>query len=77
MAEKKQAPHVEQALAEAAGATNEEQVKAAQKRLDATGYKAAAKERAAAADAGQVDGNGDDKRRRPPQGRQAPAKQTS
>jgi hypothetical protein len=33
----KQAPHVEQALSEMAGAENEEQIKAAQKRLNAAG----------------------------------------
>lgn len=48
MAEK-QAPHIEQALAEAAGATNEEQIKAANKRLAATGHLEAAKARADAA----------------------------
>lgn len=66
MAEK-QAPHVEQALAEAASG-NDDQKKAAQKRLDAAGYKRAAQARTAEAE-------GDDKASRAPQGRRAPGKQ--
>jgi hypothetical protein len=66
MAEK-QAPHVEQALAEAASG-NDDQKKAAQKRLDAAGYKRAAQPRTAEAE-------GDDKASRAPQGRRAPGKQ--
>lgn len=72
----KQAPHIEQALAEVAGATNEEQTKAARKRLDATGYEDPAKaRRAAAADSGDADDEA--RRRRAPQDRRAPGKHTS
>lgn len=64
----KQPAHVEQALAELASADNDEQKKAAQKRLDAAGYERAAQARSAAAE-------GDDKAERAPQGRRAPGKQ--
>jgi hypothetical protein len=66
----KQPPHVEQALAESASTSNDEQKKAAQKRLDAAGYVRAT--RAQAADA-EVDDK--DKASRAPQGRRAPGKQ--
>lgn len=69
MAEK-QAPHVEQALAEAASG-NDDQKKAAQKRLDAAGYRRAAKVRAAET----ADAESDDKASRAPQGRRAPGRQ--
>jgi len=73
MAEK-QAPHVEQALAESASG-NDDQKKAAQKRLDAAGYVRAAKARAG--NAGNADGEdeGEDKASRAPQGRRAPGRQ--
>lgn len=71
MAEK-QAPHVEQALAEAASG-NDEQKKAAQKRLDAAGYQRAAKARPTTAEGDQ--GNEDAKLRRAPEGRRAPGRQ--
>lgn len=63
----KQPSHIEQALAESASG-NDEQKKAAQKRLDAAGYKRAAQTRTA-------DAEGDDKAARAPQGRRAPGKQ--
>lgn len=66
MAEK-QAPHVEQALAEQASG-NDDQKRAAQKRLDAAGFVRAAEKRSAAAEE-------DDKATRAPQGRRAPGRQ--
>jgi hypothetical protein len=51
----KQPPHVEQALAELAGTTNEDQRRAARKRLAATGYEEAAQARAADMAEGDTD----------------------
>ena len=66
----KQPSHVEQALAEMSSADNDEQKKAAQKRLDAAGYKRATQARTA-----EADGDDKDKASRAPQGRRAPGKQ--
>jgi hypothetical protein len=69
----KQPPHVQQALNEMDGTTNEEQHKAAEKRLAAVG---AGPERAAAARKKAAEGPGDGtKAERAPQGRRAPTKQ--
>lgn len=67
----KQPSHVEQALAELESG-NDEQKKAAQKRLDAAGFARAAKARAAVTEDGD---KGEDKASRAPQGRRAPGKQ--
>lgn len=71
MAEK-QAPHVEQALAEAASG-NDEQKRAAQKRLDAAGFQRAAKARTTVAEGDE--GKDDAKLRRAPEGRRTPGRQ--
>lgn len=67
----KQPPHVEQALAEMAGAENEDQKRAARKRLEAVGYREAAHARKAAAE----DSDEPKADRATPQGRRAPSKQ--
>jgi hypothetical protein len=70
MSEKKPA-HVEQALAELAGTENEEQARAAHKRLDAAGYKDAAQKRGKATEDEPADGSAEpaDARKAAPKGR--------
>lgn len=64
MAEKQPA-HVVQALNELANTDNEDQVRAARKRLAAAGYEHAAQSRAQAADDDDGDGGGEDRKTAP------------
>jgi hypothetical protein len=71
----KQPAHVEQALREIAGTENDEQIRAARKRLAAAGYEEAAKQRREADEAAAADPPVPKSTRSMPQGRRSPTKQ--